>query len=86
MDEVQNLLSNVLSHGLSSKVNSCVRFKGRCSIIGCLPLQESVSHLRGVVATREVELRDEGGYVARHSFNLDNVEAWAAAGGYGWLC
>lgn len=34
--------------------------------------------LRGVVATREVELHPEG--VVKHSFNLDNVEKWLAEG------
>lgn len=34
--------------------------------------------LRGVVATREVELQPEG--VVKHAFNLDNVEKWLAEG------
>ena len=37
-----------------------------------------MDELRGVVATREVELRAEG--VVKHSFNLYNVEKWVAAG------
>ena len=34
--------------------------------------------MRGVVATREVELQTEG--VVKHTFNLDNMEKWLAEG------
>lgn len=40
-----------------------------------------MKELRGVVATREVELQAEG--VVKHSFNLDNMEKWLAEGEVG---
>ena len=42
-----------------------------------------MSCLRGVVATRQLQLQDEGGFVAKHSFSLDNIEVWSAEGGRG---